>query len=54
MVLELENGLYGLINDTDTPPAEGDVVECWVDDGLRLTFGEQTVVRVVPNLFEDL
>lgn len=47
IVVELENGLFGIVEDAPDLKLEGAVVECWVDYGNGLVFQEEVVKRVM-------
>ena len=47
VVVELDNGLFGIAEDLNELPAEGDMIECWVDDGLNVVYQTQKVLRVL-------
>ncbi|GAL04654.1 hypothetical protein ACFFLZ_12785 [Photobacterium aphoticum] len=47
VVVELDNGLFGIAEDLEEMPAEGDVIDCWVDDGMKVIYQKQRVLRVL-------
>ena len=47
VVVELENGLFGIIEDAHDLDLEGNVVECWVEKNDQFILQESLVKQVI-------
>ena len=47
IVVELENGLFGIVEDAHNLELEGAEVECWVDDGKGFVYQKEVIKHVM-------